>query len=97
MRFRNDTRFRPSSDALYRRVGADVLVTRPGDPKMHELSGGATAVWDGLHVSPTLPELVDRLAAEHGMDAGQIEGQVEDCLEMLLGLGVVEAGTDPYA
>ena len=96
MKFRNDTRFRRSSDALYRRVGADVLVTRPGDPQMHELSGGATAVWDGLHVSPTLPELVDRLAAEHGIEAEQIEGQVEDCLEMLLGLGVVEEGADPH-
>ena len=82
-------------DALYRRVGVDVLVTRPGDPQMHELSGGATAVWDGLHVSPTLSELVDRLAAEHGTEAEQIEGQVEDCLEMLLGLGVVEEGPDP--
>ena len=77
MRFRNDTRFRRSADALYRRVGVDVLVTRPGDPQMHELSGGATAVWDGLHVSPTLPELVDRLAAVHGMEAEQIDGQVE--------------------
>ena len=55
VRFGNDTRFRHASDALYRRVGVDVLVTRPGDPQMHELSGGATAVWDGLHVSPTLP------------------------------------------
>ena len=97
MRFRNDTRFRSSSDVLCRRVGLNVLVTRPGDPLMHELSGGATAVWDGLQVSPTLHELVDRLAAEHGTGAEQIQGQVEDCLEMLLGLGVAEAGTDPYA
>jgi hypothetical protein len=96
VKFRNDTRFRLSSDALYRRVGADVFVTRPGDPQMHELSGGATAVWDGLHVSPTFPELVDQLAAAHGMEAEQIAGQVEDCLEMLLGLGVVEEGADPH-
>lgn len=97
MRFRNDTRFRRSSDALYRRVGVDVLVTRPDDPLLHELSGGATAVWDGLHLSPTIPELVERLAAEHGIEAELIEGQVEGCLEMLLGLGVVEEGTDPDA
>jgi hypothetical protein len=97
VRFGNDTRFRRSSDALHRRVGVDVLVTRPGDPQIHELSGGATAIWDGLQASPTLRELVDRLAAEHGMQAGRIEGQVEDCLEMLLGLGVVEEGTGPYA
>lgn len=94
---RNDTRFRRSSDALYRRVGIDVLVTTPGDPQLHELSGGATAVWEGLHVSPTLQELVDRLAAEHGMQADQIEGEVEACLEMLLALGVLETGADPYA
>ena len=50
-----------------------------------------------LHASPTLPELVDRLAAEHGVKTEQIEGQVEGCLEMLLGLGVVEEGTDPHA
>lgn len=95
MRFGNDTRFRRSSDALFRRVGVDVLVTRPGDPRIHELSGGATAVWDGLRLSPTLPELVDRLAVEHGMEAEQIEGQVQGCLEMLLGLRVVEEGANP--
>ena len=72
-----------------------MLVTRPGDLQMHELSGGATAVWDGLHVSPTLPELVDRLAAEHGIETEQIQSQIEDCLEMLLGLGVVERA-DPH-
>lgn len=97
MRFRSDTRFRRSSDALHRRVGVDLLVTRPGDPLMHELSGGATAVWDGLHVSPTLSELVDRIAAAHGIEAKQIEDQVERCLELLLELGIVEDGSDPDA
>jgi hypothetical protein len=97
VRFPDGNRFRPSPDALSRRVGADVIVTRPGDQQIHELSGGATAVWEGLHLAPTFPELVDRLAAEHGIKAEQIKGQVEDCLEMLLDLGVVEAGTDPYA
>ena len=71
-----------------------MLVMRLGDPLMHELSGGAAAVWDRLQDSPTLPELVDRLAAEHGIQAKQIEDEVEACLEMLLGLGVVE-GDDP--
>jgi hypothetical protein len=97
VRFTNDTRFRPSADVMVRRVGPDVLVTRPDDPQTHELSGGATAVWEGLYVSPTLPELVDRLALQHGMEVEQIEGQIESCLEMLLGLGVVEARTDPDA
>ena len=97
MSLSRDTRFRRSSDALHRRVGADVLVTRPGDPQMHELSGGATAVWDGLDASPTLAELVERLAAQHGMQGEQIGDEVEDCLEMLLDLGVVEAGTDIHA
>jgi hypothetical protein len=88
---------RRSSDAQHRREGADVLVTRPGDSLIHELSGGATAVWDGLDVSPTLPQLVDRLSAKHGMRIEEIEGEVRDCLETLLDLGVVEHGTDPHA
>jgi hypothetical protein len=96
MTFGDDTRLRRSSDVLYRRVGADVLVTRPGDSMIHELSGGASAVWNGLSTSPTPPELVGRLSAEHGTQIEEIEGEVRDCLEMLLDLGVVEAWTDPH-
>jgi hypothetical protein len=95
--FGEDTRFTRSSDALCRRVGADVLVTRPGDSMIHELSGGATAVWDGLHISPTFSELVGRLSAEHGIRAEEIEGDVRDCLEMLVELEVIESGTHLHA
>ena len=93
MRLQDDVRYRRSPDALFRRVGVDVLVTRPGDPRMDALSGGATAVWNSLIVASTLEELVDRLAAEHGVEEEQIRREVESCLDTLLELGVVEPRT----
>ena len=60
---------------------------------MHELSGGATAVWDGCR-RRRFGDLVDRLAADHETVADQIVGQVEDCLETLLRLGIVEEVPD---
>jgi len=89
-------RLRRSSEALYRRVGVDVLVTRPDDPLTHELSGGATAIWDGLHDWSTFPELVDRLAFAHGIEADRIEDQVEGCLEALLGLRIVDVEEETH-
>jgi hypothetical protein len=74
---------------LSRRVGTDVLVTTPTDDGMHELSGGATAVWDELRVPRTVVDLVDRLASAHGEEPSEIAAQVEGCLNTLVDLGVV--------
>jgi len=82
-------RFRRSSEALSRRVGSDVLVTTVGDGEIHELSGGASAVWRDLDVPLTRAELVDHLAAEHDVDPGEISSDVAACLDMLQELGVV--------
>jgi len=88
-------RFGRSRRVLSRSVGADVLVTTPDDPNVHELLGGAAAVWADLEAPRTLPELVDRLSGAHAVAAGQIEGQIQACLEDLVALGVVEVeGSD---
>ncbi len=83
-------RFQRSTEVLSRAAGSSVLVTTPDDDDVHELSGGATAVWDALRVPTTAAELVDRLAAAHGVPRPEIAGQVEECLTMLLALGVAE-------
>ena len=88
-------RFRRLRRVLTRSVGADVLVTTPDDPNVHLLSGGAAAVWSELQASRTLPDLVVRLAGAHAVAGGQIEGQIQACLEDLVALGVVEVeGSD---
>jgi hypothetical protein len=79
---------------LSRRVGTDVLVTTPTDDEIHELSGGATAVWDELRVPRTVVDLVDRLAAAHGEEPPTIAAQVEGCLESLVRLGVAREVQD---
>lgn len=76
--------------ALSRRVGVDVLVALPGGGDVHQLSGGASAVWAGLEAPSTAPELVDRLAAEHGAVGADIGQDVRSCLATLRDLGIVE-------
>jgi hypothetical protein len=85
-----NVRFARSRRVLSRTVGAGVLVTTPDDPNVHELSGGAAAVWGDLEVPRTLPELVDRLAGAHAVGEDQIAGQIRACLDDLVALGVVE-------
>lgn len=87
-------RFQRSTEALSRAAGSSVLVTTPDGDDIHELSGGATAVWDALRVPTTMTELVDRLAAVHGVPRPEIAGQVEQCLTTLLELGVAEEMRD---
>lgn len=84
------SRVRRSPGAISRRVGTDVLVTTLGDQDVHELSGGASAVWAALDVPRTRAELVDRLAAEHDVESSDIEQDVAACLGTLRELGVVE-------
>lgn len=87
-------RFQRSGEALSRRVGVDVLVSLPSDDHVHELSGGASAVWEALRVPSDLDELVARLAVEHGMRPEEIVADVATCIGDLRELGVVEEVRD---
>jgi hypothetical protein len=86
--------FQRSPEALTRRVGADVLVTTPGDVDVHELSGGAMAVWAVLETPRTLTELVGDLADAHAAQPAEIADDVEGCLLTLMAFGVVEEVPD---
>ncbi|MEO8424764.1 MAG: PqqD family protein [Actinomycetota bacterium] len=90
MRGPTGARFERSTKALSRRVGAEVLVTTPSDDEVHELSGGATAVWVELRTATRVADLVDHVALAHDVDPSVIASQVEGCLDTLLQLGVVE-------
>jgi hypothetical protein len=85
------TSFARSPEALSRRVGIDVLVTTPGDPEVHELSGGAAAVWDALDAPLTLEALVERLADRHEAAPEAIAPEVDGCLRTLEAIGVVRS------
>ena len=87
-------RFRRSDQALSRRVGADVLVTTPGDEDVHELSGGAMAVWADLEAPRTLSDLIGDLAIAHAAQPAEIADDVEGCLLTLMAFGVVEEVPD---
>jgi hypothetical protein len=87
-------RFQRSTEVLTRRVGTDVLVMTPAGVEVHELSGGARAVWNDLRAPRTVVDLVERLAAAHGEEPSDIEDQVVACLDTLLQLGVAEEVQD---
>jgi hypothetical protein len=82
-------RFRRADGVLSRRVGADELLATVDDPRIHELSGGAAAAWRDLDREVTLDELVEDLAAEHGVASRKIADQVRTCLDELVAAGVV--------
>ena len=89
-----DVRFRRSLLVLNRRVGAELLVTTPGDESVHELSGGAMAIWGDLAEPRTTRELVDAMASMHGVDPDEIAEDVAGCLVTLMACGAVEEVAD---
>jgi hypothetical protein len=91
---RKRIRFQRSTVVLSRRVGSDVLVTTPMSGEVHELMGGAAAVWAELRTPRTLIELVERLSFMHGEDPSDIAAQVDGCLDSLVRLGAVEEVQD---
>ena len=90
MRGPTGVRYQRSTEAFSRRVGSDVLVTVPADDRVHELSGGASAVWADLSVPRTVVDLVDRLAQIHGVAREDVAGQISGCIDTFLALGIVE-------
>jgi hypothetical protein len=90
VRGQSGIRFQRSTVALSRRVGIDVLVTTPANNEVHELMGGAAAVWDELLTPRTAIDLVDRLAFAHGERPSDIAAQVDGCLDSLVSLGVIQ-------
>lgn len=94
MRAPTGIRYQQSAEAMTRRVGDDVLVATPVDEQVHELSGGASAVWQELRTPRTMVNLVDRLATAHRVAPSDIAAQVEECLDALVRLQVVEEVQD---
>ena len=71
-------------------MGAGYVVGTKEDAEVHELLGGAAAVWDGLAIARSRSGLVAELASIHGVEPEEIRDQVEEVLERLLELGVIE-------
>ena len=84
------TRLRRSPRVLWRSVGAEVIIAEPGRTDFELLSGSGGAVWRALDGPRTFPELVDALAAEHGVEADSIEGDVRHLVGTLTARGLVE-------
>ena len=92
---RRSARLSRSPEALSRRVGSDVLVARLDAGDVHELSGGASALWQALGSSMTLEELIGALADLHGVRGSEIAAEVEACVASLTDVGLVRSHPGP--
>jgi hypothetical protein len=84
------TAFRRSERALWRRVGASVLVTMVDHDEVHELTGGAVVVWEELATPRAIDDVVRRLVRATGMTAGDLGAQVTACIQTLADIGALE-------
>lgn len=87
------TTLRRSPRVLWRSVGAEVILAEPGRTDFELLSGSGGAVWRALDGPRTFPELIETLAAEHGVEAEAIEGDVRQLVGTLTARGLVEEDT----
>ena len=83
-------RLQRAPHVLWRSVGAEVILAEPGRTDFELLSGSGGAVWRALDGPRTLPELIEALAAEHGVEAGSIESDVQQLVGTLSARGLVE-------
>jgi hypothetical protein len=82
--------FLRSERALWRRVGASVLVTTVDDDEVHELMGGAVVVWEELATPSAVDDVVRRLVRATGMTPGDLRPEVATCVQTLADIGAVE-------
>jgi hypothetical protein len=86
----NEGLFRRSPEALYRRVGGDIILATPQRQDFDSLSGTASATWELLDSPKKLDELVKQLAIEYRMQPHSIVSDVAALLLDLLRKGWIE-------
>ena len=90
MRNLNESVFRRSPIALYRRVGGEVILATPGREDFDSLSSTASAAWEILDSPKDLDELVKELALAYGMQPHSIVSDVASLVLDLLRRGWIE-------
>lgn len=90
MRNLNEGTFRRSPDALFRRVGGDIILATPEREDFDSLSSTASAAWELLDTPKELDELVNELALEYRMPPHSIVSDVAALLLDLLRRGWIE-------
>jgi hypothetical protein len=88
------TRLRRAPHVLWRSVGAEVILAEPGRTDFELLSGSGGAVWRALDDPRTLGELIEALAAEHGVEADAIKDDVRQLVHTLSARGLVLEGDE---
>ncbi len=97
MRSLKDTTFRRSPEALYRRVGGDILLGTPGREEFDTLSATGSATWDLLETPRDLAELVDLLASDYDVPPQSIISDVASLLLELHRRGWIQEVEDNQA
>lgn len=82
--------FRRSPNALFRRVGGDIILATAEREDFDSLSSTASAAWELLDNPKGLDQLVNELAMEYGMQPHSIVSDVAALLLDLLRRGWIE-------
>jgi hypothetical protein len=90
MRNLNEGVFRRSPEALFRRVGGDIILATPDREDFDSLSSTASAAWELLDTPKGLDELVNEMASEYRMQPHAIVSDVAALLLDLLRRGWIE-------
>jgi hypothetical protein len=96
MRNLNEGLFQRSPGALFRRVGGDVILARPGREDFDSLSSTASAAWELLDTPKGLDQLVNELAVQYGMQPHSITSDVAALLLDLLRRGWIEEAEEEH-
>lgn len=82
--------FRRSPEALFRRVGGEVILATSQREDFDSLSSTASSAWELLDTPKDLDELVSELASAYGMQPQAILSDVATLLLDLLRRGWIE-------
>ena len=81
--------YRRAERLLWRDCGTEVLVTVPGDERVHALSGSGALVWDALGATATAADVARAIAEAAGRSPHDLEASIVAFLAELEDRGIV--------
>jgi len=81
--------YRPNPEAIYQRVGSDVIIINLKNDRIYSLNKTAGRFWELLMAEMTIPEIKKQLVVEFEVDRESLNREIQIVLNNLVQEGLI--------